>query len=96
LSSINIQINIDGIQLDSVERDLFGKSHHEYLIERFVQYPDIYINKLQSSNRMIFNNLIKDIYFISYILGTNDKTYFESSTIMDPQQSEFLKTKMYV
>ena len=94
LSSINIQINIDGIQLDSVERDLFGKSHHEYLIERFVQYPDIYINKLQSSNRMIFNNLIKDIYFISYILGTNDKTYFESSTIMDPQQSEFLKTKM--
>ena len=35
---INIQVNIDGIILDTFERDMFGNNKHEYLIERFKIY----------------------------------------------------------
>ena len=86
---INIQLNIDGILLDSEERNLFAKNQHEYFIERFKQYPDCILNKVNTTNRLLFKNLVKDIYFSTVISGTSDKVFYNETIIMDSIQQKF-------
>jgi hypothetical protein len=102
---INIQVNIDGIILDTFERDMFGNNKHEYLIERFMQYPDNLIDKTNSVIKMIFKNPIKDIYYKTEVLGSSDTCYYTTNIIMDDWQkeyknkralyNEFIKTGIY-
>lgn len=60
----NMSLLADYIYLDDKEKELFGKSRHEYLIEQ-VQFNgrnDIFnLNKIIKIN---FSNCIKDIYYI--------------------------------
>jgi hypothetical protein len=86
---INIQVNIDGIILDTFERDMFGNNKHEYLIERFMQYPDNLIDKTSSVIKMIFKNPIKDIYYKTEVLGSSDTCYYTTKIIMDDWQKEY-------
>lgn len=86
---INIQLNIDGILLDSTERDLFAKNQHEYLIEIFKQYPDSILNNTNTSNRLVVKNLVKDIYFSTYVTGTTDKVFYKTTIIMDRIQQYY-------
>jgi len=86
---INIQVNIDGIILDTFERDMFGNNKHEYLIERFVQYPDNLIDKSNSVIKMIFKNPIKDIYYKTEVLGSSDTCFYTTKIIMDDWQKEY-------
>ena len=105
IPTINIQLNIDGILLDTVERELFGHNAHEYIIEKFKQYPDILINKKECSSHLLFKNLIKDMFFSTEIVNTKDKTYFETTIIADSFSTyfynkkrlynEFIKTGIY-
>jgi hypothetical protein len=86
---INIQLNIDGILLDSEERNLFAKNQHEYLIERFKQYPDCILGKVNTTNRLVFKNLVKDIYLSTLVSGTTDKVFYNTSIIIDQIQQNF-------
>ena len=102
---INIQVNIDGIILDTFERDMFGNNKHEYLIERFMQYPDNLIDKTSSVIKMIFKNPIKDIYYKTEVFNSSDTCYYKTEIIMDDWQKEyknkralydeFIKTNIY-
>ena len=102
---INIQVNIDGIILDTFERDMFGNNKHEYLIERFIQYPDNLIDKTSSVIKMIFKNPIKDIYYKTEVFNSSDTCYYKTEIIMDDWQKEyknkralydkFIKTNIY-
>jgi hypothetical protein len=86
---INIQVNIDGIILDTFERDMFGNNKHEYLIERFMQYPDNLIDKTSSVIKMIFKNPIKDIYYKTEVSGSSDTCYYTTKIIIDDWQKEY-------
>jgi hypothetical protein len=90
---INIQVNIDGIILDTFERDMFGNNKHEYLIERFMQYPDNLIDKTSSVIKMIFKNPIKDIYYKTEVLGSSDTCFYTTKIIMDDWQKEYKNKK---
>jgi hypothetical protein len=93
---INIQIVIDGIILDTIERDLFGNNKHEYLIERFVKYPDNILDKESTAIKMIFKNLVKDIFYKTEIIDTSDNCYYTSKIIIDDWQKEYTeKRKLY-
>ena len=103
--NINIQVSIDGIILDTFEREMFGNNKHEYLIERFMQYPDNLIDNTSSTIKMIFKNPIKDIYYKTEISGSSDTCYYKTKIIMDDWQkeyknkralyNEFIKTNIY-
>jgi hypothetical protein len=83
----------------------FGNNKHEYLIERFMQYPDNLIDKTSSVIKMIFKNPIKDIYYKTEVLGRSDSCYYTTKIIMDDWQKEyknkralydeFIKTRIY-
>lgn len=90
---INIQVNIDGIILDTFERDMFGNNKHEYLIERFMQYQDNLIDKTSSVIKMIFKNPIKDIYYKTEVLGSSDTCFYTTKIIMDDWQKEYKNKK---
>ncbi len=90
---INVQVNIDGILLDTNERDLFAKNQHEYIIERYKQYPNNILDKVSTTNRLIFKNLVKDIYFITQITGSKDNVFYESTIQRDVWQTEFITKK---
>jgi hypothetical protein len=91
---INIQLNIDGILLDSNERDLFARNQHEYLIEIFKQYPNSVLNTNNSSNRLVVKNLVKDIYFSTLVTGTTDKVFYKTNIVMDKIQQYYNTVKV--
>ena len=103
--NINIQVNIDGIILDTFEREMFGNNKHEYLIERFVQYPDNLIDNKSTTIKMIFKNPVKDIYYKTEILDSSDTCFYNTKIIIDEWQeeyknkralyNEFIKTGIY-
>ena len=90
---INIQVNIDGIILDTYERELFAKNNHEYIIERFKQYPDSLLDNIKTSNRLLLKNLIKDIYFITQIYGSTDNVFYKTQIIQDSFQLEYINKR---
>ena len=75
IPEVNVQISIDGIMLDTIERELFGNTQHEYIIERFKNYPDSLISSLNGISRMKFKNMVKDIFFVTEIITTKENTY---------------------
>ena len=83
LPELNIQINIDGIMLDTIERELFGNLQHEYMIERFKTYPDSLIASVNSISRMKFKNMVKDVFFATEIISTSEPTYSEYKPMKD-------------
>jgi hypothetical protein len=91
---INIQVNIDGIILDTFEREMFGNNKHEYLIERFIQYPDNLIDKTSTTIKMIFKNPIKDIYYKTEILNSYDNCYYNTKIIIDDWQQEYKNNRI--
>ena len=103
--NINIQVNIDGIILDTFEREMFGNNKHEYLIERFVQYPDNLIDNKNTTIKMIFKNPVRDIYYKTEILDSSDTCFYNTKIIIDDWQkeyknkrvlyNEFIKTGVY-
>jgi hypothetical protein len=90
---INIELNIDGILLDTNERELFGNNSHEYIVEVFKTYPDSLISKTEDVSRMKFKNLVKDLFFQTKILSTNDKTYKSYKLQTDKFTTEYLFKK---
>jgi hypothetical protein len=86
---IHIDLNIDGILLDTPERELFGNNSHEYIIERFKQYPDSLIDSINSVSRMKFKNLVKDIFFSTEIIKSKDKTYITEKISKDIYQTDY-------
>ena len=90
---INIDLNIDGILLDTNERELFGNNQHEYIIEIFKTYPDSLISNVNNTSRMKFKNLVKDIFFSTQILSTNKNTYFSSKIVNDKFSGDYLNKK---
>ena len=93
---INIDLNIDGILLDTSERELFGNNQHEYIIEIFKTYPNSLIDQKKSTSRMKFKNLIKDIFFITQILSTRKRTYFNTVETSDLFYTDYkLKKALY-
>ena len=80
---ININLNIDGVILDTPERELFGNNQHEYMIERFKTYPVSLIKNVNDVSRMKFKNLVKDIFFITEVISTGARTYTKDTIIYD-------------
>jgi hypothetical protein len=72
---IKITLITDFILLDSIERTLFGSYSHEYIINRYKTYPNIYVKNKSLSAHGYMTGLIKDIYFISKPLNS-DLTYY--------------------
>ena len=73
-SDLDIKLNIGFIYLDDMERNMFAKGRHEYLIE-VTQYNEFNLNESNLVD-VYFKNCVKDlIWFIDYedrILGTYD------------------------
>jgi len=90
---INIDLNIDGVLLDTNERELFGNNQHEYIIEIFKTYPDSLVNNVINTSRMKFKNLVKDMFFSTKILSTNKNTYFSTKIINDKYSGDYLYKK---
>lgn len=65
IPNLNIEICSDSILLDSPERLLFGSYRHEYIIERFIIYPESLIYQEKQTINMRYSNLVKDIFWIS-------------------------------
>jgi hypothetical protein len=82
--NIKINVDIDTILLDDKERTLFGSKGHEYIIERYVDYQNYRLNKLQSVNRIPLKGLIKNIYWFGYNYTNND--VFISSEIIENEE----------
>jgi hypothetical protein len=73
---IKIEICLDTIYLDTPERKLFGSYNHEYIIEKYNNYPSNLVYKINQSVSIKLSNLIKDIYFITQpIYHINDNCY---------------------
>jgi hypothetical protein len=89
---LNIEICLDTILLDTYERLLFGSYRHEYIIERFVIYPESLIYRINQSVNMKFNNLVKDIFWISKpIYHDNQTSYNKIINDYDTKYSYYLK-----
>jgi hypothetical protein len=58
-----------------IERTLFGTYSHEYIINRYKIYPNIFVNSESINVHRVFTGLIKDIYLISKPLNSN-LTYY--------------------
>jgi hypothetical protein len=75
---LNIEIVLDSILLDTPERKMFGSHLHEYIIERFVIYPNNLIYNNTQTINIKYTNLVKDIFFISKPVYHQDLTYYEN------------------
>ena len=88
---LNIQICLDSILLDTPERLLFGSYRHEYIIERFIIYPESLIYQEKQTINMRYNNLVKDIFWISKpIYHKNDTAYQFLNNNNDTKYSYYL------
>jgi len=67
---LNISLLGSYVYLDTVEKNLFGTSRHEYMIEQ-VQYLTKYVNSQETSMDIRFLNPVKDIFFM---LQSNNNT----------------------
>jgi hypothetical protein len=88
---ISFEICLDTILLDIPERTLFGSYNHEYIIEKFVIYPDNLIyNEAQTVN-LKYNNLVKDIFWITKpIYHPNTTSYQTINYIYDAKYQYYL------
>jgi len=77
---IFIELGLDTILLDSPERLLFGSYRHEYLIERFIIYPNNLIFNQKQTINIRFNNLVKDIFWISKPIYHPNETGYRNIT----------------
>ena len=80
IPQIKVELNIDSIILDTVERELFGSTQHEYLIERYKIYPSILVFNTNQLISYKFFNLVKDIIFISQPIYHQNDTYYKNIT----------------
>ena len=88
---MNIEIVLDTIILDTPERSLFGSHRHEYIIERFITYPDNLIYKESQTVNLRYNNLVKDIFWISKpIYHPNTTAYQKVQYIYDTKYAYYL------
>jgi len=92
--TINIEMVLDSILLDTNERILFGQHSHEYIIEKFVIYPENFIYKVNQTVHMDYYNLIKDIFWISKPINTNklynNTAYIKEEVIQDENYVYYL------
>jgi hypothetical protein len=77
---LNIEICLDTILLDVPERLIFGSYRHEYIIERFIIYPDSLIYQKNQTVNMRYNNLVKDIFWISKPIYHPNETGYRNIT----------------
>jgi len=88
---INIEIGLDSILLDTPERLLFGSHRHEYIIERFITYPDSLIYQQKQTINLRYNNLIKDIFWIAKpIYHPNTNAYQQITYEYDTKYNYYL------
>jgi ribosomal protein S8 len=75
-----IKINLinDVILLDTEERKLFGSYSHEYIIERFISYSNVFIKDISMNVSKKLNNLIKDIYIITKPINNSNENYYKT------------------
>ncbi len=93
IPQIKVELNIDSIILDTKERELFGSTQHEYLIERYKIYP---INLVYNLNQIVsikLFNLVKDIIFITQpIYHLNDTSYKNITYLKDFYYNDYFIT----
>ena len=75
IPQVKIKLITEFILLDGIERTLFGTYSHEYIINRYKIYPNIYVKSENINVHRYFTGLIKDIYLISKPLNSN-LTYY--------------------
>jgi len=78
--TINIEICLDTILLDTTERLLFGQYRHEYIIERYIIYPQILIYKENQIVNLRYTNLVKDIFWITKPINNTKTTSYNNIT----------------
>jgi hypothetical protein len=90
---IKIQICLDTIYLDTPERKLFGSYNHEYIIEKYNNYPSNLVYKIKQSVPIKLTNLIKDILFITQPLYHNNDNCYKTITYeRDTKYLEYTST----
>jgi hypothetical protein len=80
IPQIKVELNIDSIILDTTERELFGSTQHEYLIERYKIYPSSLVFNTSQLILYKFYNLVKDIVFITQPIYHQNDTYYMNIT----------------
>ena len=93
IPQIKVELNIDSIILDTKERELFGSTQHEYLIERYKTYPINLVYNIKQNVSIKLFNLVKDIIFITQpIYHLNDTSYKNITYIHDYYYNDYYVT----
>ena len=95
IPQIRIKLITDFILLDSIERTLFGTYSHEYIINRYKIYPNIFINSQSINSHKYFTGLVKDIYLISKPLNSNLTYYAQEIPDYDYKYDVYIKALAY-
>lgn len=93
---VKITLITDFILLDMIERTLFGTYSHEYIINRYKIYPNIFVNsELINAHRVFTHGLIKDIYLISKPLNSNLTYYPQEIPKYDYKYGKYVTALQY-
>jgi hypothetical protein len=95
IPQIKIKLITEFILLDSIERNLFGSYSHEYVINRYKIYPNIYIKSDNINAHRFFTGLVKDIYLISKPLNSNLTYYTQEIPKYDYKYERYIKALEY-
>lgn len=96
IPEVKLTLMTDYILLDTMERKLFGTYSHEYVIDRYITYPETFITETSSLVRNDFNGLIKDIHIIAKPSSNNKITYYQNTiTNYDAKYNQYVKSNYY-
>lgn len=93
---VKISLITEFILLDMIERTLFGTYSHEYIINRYKIYPNIYVKSESMEIQRTFTlGLIKDIYLISKPINSNLNYYTQEIPNYDYKYKKYIISLEY-
>ena len=92
---VKITLLTEFILLDMIERTLFGTYSHEYIINRYKIYPNLFVNTQSFEAHRFFTGLVKDIYLISKPLNSNLTYYPQEIPKYDYKYGKYITSLSY-
>ena len=92
---VKITLITEFVLLDMIERTLFGSYSHEYVIDRYKIYPNLFVNSQSMEAHRFFTGLVKDIHLISKPLNSNLTYYTQEIPKYDYKYGEYITALEY-
>jgi hypothetical protein len=95
IPEVKITLVTEFVLLDMIERSLFGTYSHEYIINRYKIYPNLFINSETQYAHISFTGLVKDIFLISKPLNSNLTYYTQEIPKYDYKYGRYITALEY-